>query len=76
MFVTFREHNLVMLFGNYGNVEGAEILYNDRGSKGFGFVTMSRGQDADLARARLNNAIVEGRVIQAGWSTLIGRELP
>ena len=73
MFVTFREHNLVMLFGKFGNVEGAEILYNDRGSKGFGFVTMSRGQDADLARARLNNAIVEGRVIEADWSALIGR---
>ena len=53
-----------MLFGKFGNVEGAEILYNDRGSKGFGFVTMSRGQDADLARARLNHSIVEGRIIE------------
>ena len=59
-----REHNLVMLFGKFGNVEDAEIIYNDKGSKGFGFVTMSRGQDADDALIRLNHAIVEGRIIE------------
>ena len=53
-----------MLFGKFGNVEDAEIIYNDKGSKGFGFVTMSRGRDADHARIRLNKAIVEGRIIE------------
>ena len=58
-----------MLFGQFGNVQGAEVLYNQRGSKGFGFVTMSRGQDADIARARLNNSILEGRIIQVKLAT-------
>ena len=52
-----------MLFGKFGNVQDAEIIYNDKGSKGFGFVTMTRGQDADRALVRLNHAIVEGRII-------------
>ena len=53
-----------MLFGKFGNVEEAEIIFNGKGSKGFGFVTMSRGQDADNALNMLNNAIVEGRVLE------------
>ena len=58
-----------MLFANFGNVEDAEIIYNDKGSKGFGFVTMSRGRDADNARIRLNQAIVEGRIIEVNLAT-------
>ena len=46
-----------MLFGKFGNVEDAEIIYNDKGSKGFGFVTMSRGREADNARIRLHQAV-------------------
>jgi len=65
----YREHNLVMLFGKFGNVEAAEIIYNDKGSKGFGFVTMSRGQDADNAHRRLNHSIVEGRIIEVNLAT-------
>ena len=53
-----------MLFGKFGTVAEAEIIYNDKGSKGFGFVTMSRGKDADYALRKLNHAIVEGRVIE------------
>ena len=53
-----------MLFGKLGSVEDAEIIYNDKGSKGFGFVTMSRGRDADDALIRLNHSIVEGRIIE------------
>ena len=53
-----------MLFGKFGTVVEAEIIYNDKGSKGFGFVTMSRGKDADYALRKLNHAIVEGRVIE------------
>ena len=58
-----------MLFAKFGNVEDAEIIYNDKGSKGFGFVTMSRGRDADNARIRLNQAIVEGRIIEVNLAT-------
>ena len=65
----FREHNLIMLFGQFGNVEDAEIIYNDKGSKGFGFITMARSQDADLARLKLHNTIVEGRIIEVNLAT-------
>ena len=65
----YREHNLIMLFGQFGNIEDAEIIYNDKGSKGFGFVTMSRSQDADVARLRLHGSIVEGRVIDVNLAT-------
>ena len=58
-----------MLFAKFGNVEDAEIIYNDKGSKGFGFVTMSRGREADNARIRLNQAIVEGRIIEVNLAT-------
>ena len=58
-----------MLFGKFGNVEDAEIIYNDKGSKGFGFVTMSRGKDADHARMMLNHSIVEGRIIEVNLAT-------
>ena len=65
----YREHNLIMLFGQFGNVEDAEIIYNDMGSKGFGFVTMARNQDAEVARLRLNGTIVEGRIIEVNPAT-------
>ena len=58
-----------MLFGKFGNVEDAEIIYNDKGSKGFGFITMSRGKDADNALIRLNHSIVEGRIIEVNLAT-------
>ena len=58
-----------MLFGKLGAVEDAEIIYNDKGSKGFGFVTMSRGRDADNALIRLNHSIVEGRIIEVNLAT-------
>ena len=65
----YREHNLIMLFGQFGNVEDAEIIYNDKGSKGFGFITMARDQDADVARLRLYGTIVEGRIIEVNLAT-------
>ena len=65
----YREHNLIMLFGQFGNVEDAEIIYNDKGSKGFGFITMARNQDADVARMRLHGTIIEGRIIEVNLAT-------
>ena len=65
---SLREHNLVMLFGKFGYVKDAEIIYNDMGSKGFGFVTMMRGQDAYRALLKLNNTTIEGRIIMVSLS--------
>ena len=43
-----------------------EIIFNERGSKGFGFVTFAKGSEADKAREELHGTIVEGRKIEVG----------
>ena len=43
-----------------------EIIFNERGSKGFGFVTFAKGLEADKARDELHGTIVEGRKIEVG----------
>ena len=65
----FRELDLFQLFGKYGAVTDVEIIYNDKGSKGFGFVTMARGKEADLARFILNGWSIQGRVIEVNLAT-------
>ena len=42
----------------------AEIIFNDRGSKGFGFVTFANGEDALKAKDHLNGRVVDGRKIE------------
>ena len=59
----------MMLFGQFRNVEDAEIIYNEKGSTGFGFITMARNQYADLARMRLHGTIIEGRIIEVNLAT-------
>lgn len=46
-----------------------EIIFNERGSKGFGFVTFGSSSDADRAREQLNGTIVEGRKIEVNNAT-------
>ena len=65
----FRDHNLEMLFSNFGEVLDSRIIYNRRGSKGFGFITMARGRDASEALKTLNNSTVDGRIIQVSLAT-------
>lgn len=65
----FREPNLAALFIRFGEVTESEIIYNDRGSKGFGFVTMARSEEADLAMKMLTRTVVEGRVIEVNLAT-------
>ena len=65
----FRDYNLAMLFSNFGEVLDSRIIYNRRGSKGFGFVTMARGRDAGEALKTLNNSTVDGRIIQVSLAT-------
>jgi len=60
----FREPNLYYMFEKFGEVTDVELIYNDKGSKGFGFVTLSKGIDADRARAALHGSVVEGRIIE------------
>ena len=61
--------NLVVLFSKYGTVVDAEIIFNEKGSKGFGFVSMGNPGEAAYARAVLQGAIVEGRRIDVNPAT-------
>uniref|UniRef100_A0A0B6ZT26 RRM domain-containing protein n=1 Tax=Arion vulgaris TaxID=1028688 RepID=A0A0B6ZT26_9EUPU len=59
----FREADLRQLLG-FGTILDVEIIFNERGSKGFGFVTFANSSDADRAREKLNGTVVEGRKIE------------
>ena len=47
----------------------AEVIYNDRGSKGFGFITMASREDADNALSMLHRTVVDGRLILVNYAT-------
>ena len=66
----YRELDLERLFRPFGEVEAVQIIYNERGSKGYGFVTMQAGEDAVNARNNINNAEVGGRIVS------VNRALP
>merc|ERR1712226_1596116 len=65
----FRHPDLALLFGRYGTVTDVEIIFNEKGSKGFGFVTMSDAKEAFQARMSLDGAVVEGRRIEVNMAT-------
>jgi len=53
----------------FGPILDVEIIFNERGSKGFGFVTFQNSADADRARDKLNGTVVEGRKIEVNNAT-------
>ncbi|XP_033896989.1 RNA binding protein fox-1 homolog 3-like isoform X6 [Acipenser ruthenus] len=65
----FRDPDLRQMFGQFGKILDVEIIFNERGSKGFGFVTFETSVDADHAREKLNGTIVEGRKIEVNNAT-------
>uniref|UniRef100_A0A673GL43 RNA binding protein fox-1 homolog n=1 Tax=Sinocyclocheilus rhinocerous TaxID=307959 RepID=A0A673GL43_9TELE len=65
----FRDPDLRQMFGQFGKILDVEIIFNERGSKGFGFVTFETSTDADHAREKLNGTIVEGRKIEVNNAT-------
>lgn len=60
----FRDPDLRQMFGQFGKILDVEIIFNERGSKGFGFVTFENSADADRAREKLHGTVVEGRKIE------------
>lgn len=65
----FRDPDLKTMFEKFGVVSDVEIIFNERGSKGFGFVTMERPQDAERARQELHGSMIEGRKIEVNCAT-------
>ncbi|VDO13499.1 unnamed protein product [Rodentolepis nana] len=65
----YREADLRQLLGSFGTILDVEIIFNERGSKGFGFVTFATPEEADKARESLNGTIVEGRKIEINNAT-------
>lgn len=65
----FRDPDLRNMFGKYGSLLDVEIIFNERGSKGFGFVTYAKGAEADKARDELHGTIVEGRKVEVNNAT-------
>jgi len=65
----FREPHLFYMFEQFGEVTDVEIIYNDKGSKGFGFVTLAKSENADTARMVLHGSTVEGRIIEVNLAT-------
>ncbi|KAK3529625.1 hypothetical protein QTP70_032043, partial [Hemibagrus guttatus] len=70
---TFRQDKLQLSqlknIQQFGKILDVEIIFNERGSKGFGFVTFETSADADRAREKLNGTIVEGRKIEVNNAT-------
>ncbi|VDL75209.1 unnamed protein product [Nippostrongylus brasiliensis] len=66
---SFRSADLIKLFSPFGKVSDAEIVMNERGSKGFGFVTLDSKESSEAARTALNGSVVQGRVIEVKKAT-------
>ncbi|EFO88193.1 CRE-ASD-1 protein [Caenorhabditis remanei] len=65
----YREPDLKGMFERFGPVVDVEIIFNERGSKGFGFVTMQSPEDADRARNEINGSTIEGRRVEVNMAT-------
>lgn len=65
----FREPDLRTMFEKYGKVNEVEIIFNERGSKGFGFVSFANKTEAEVAKKALHQTKVDGRVIEVNDAT-------
>jgi len=60
-----KETDLEDIFGKFGQIEKVQIMRDPhtRDSRGFGFVTFERNEDAEAAMAQLNATTLDGRVL-------------
>ncbi|XP_031411634.1 RNA binding protein fox-1 homolog 1 [Meleagris gallopavo] len=67
--LSFFSCNFSISLQQFGKILDVEIIFNERGSKGFGFVTFENSADADRAREKLHGTVVEGRKIEVNNAT-------
>ena len=72
----FREGDLARLFSSFGMVTDAEVVTNEKGSKGFGFVSLSSPEEAAVAQRALHGSVIEGSRIEVNRATPRVRPLP
>lgn len=65
----FRREHLSNMFSTFGVILDAEIIFNERGSKGFGFVSFADAKDANRAKQKCDRMLVEGRQIEVNYAT-------
>ena len=64
-----REPDLRQIFGVFGEITDVEIIFNEKGSKGFGFLTFKNSDDAQRAKDTMHKRLIEGRVIEVNNAT-------
>jgi RNA recognition motif-containing protein len=59
------EADIIRLFEKYGDVENCSIMLDPhtKESRGFGFVKMVTGEQADAAKEGLQGEVIEGRTL-------------
>lgn len=65
----YRREHLVHMFSIFGQVVDAEVIFNERGSKGFGFVSFVKIQDAEQAKVAFHGMIIDQRKIEVNYAT-------
>ena len=65
----FRYAELARFFATYGLVIDAEVIFNEKGSKSFGFITLGTAWEKAWARQQLHGAIVEGLKVEVNPAT-------
>ncbi|KHJ93833.1 hypothetical protein OESDEN_06250 [Oesophagostomum dentatum] len=70
---SYRDVDLIQMFSPFGKVSNAEVVMNERGSKGFGFVTLDSKEASEAARTALHGTVIQGRVIEVKKATAMRR---
>lgn len=65
----YRREHLANMFSHFGPILDAEVIFNERGSKGFGFVSFVNPADADKAKKILDRLVIDGREIEVNYAT-------